>query len=147
MVWVGEKIAPGGLTVNPIRGTANVNEYSARYSVLDHEFYMPAEEHLAAQSQSNRQGRDAVITGPQATETLRAIAALSDEAYDLYTELLNETADDDNPNPRNRRHTHARTFRGIVSWLIPFSSCRLLSAGSLPVIERIRVSLAAVRHF
>jgi len=73
--------------------TANVNEYSARYSVLDREFYMPAEEHLAAQSKSNRQGRDAVIAGPQAAETLRAIAALSDDAYDLYTKLLNETAD------------------------------------------------------
>ncbi len=77
--------------------TANVNEYSARYSVLDHEFYMPAEEHLAAQSKSNRQGRDALITGSQAMETLRAIAALSDQAYDLYTKLLNETADDDSP--------------------------------------------------
>ncbi len=73
--------------------TANVNEYSARYSVLDREFYMPAEEHLAAQSMSNRQGRDQVITGPQAVETLRAIAALSDEAYDVYQKLLNETAD------------------------------------------------------
>ncbi len=77
--------------------TANVNEYSARYSVLDHEFYMPAEEHLAAQSKSNRQGRDTLITGSQAMETLRAIAALSDQAYDLYTKLLNETADDDSP--------------------------------------------------
>src|SRR5262245_62225975 len=37
--------------------TANVNEYSARYSVLDDEFYVPAPEHLAAQSQVNRQGR------------------------------------------------------------------------------------------
>ena len=30
--------------------TANVNEYSARYSILDREFYIPAPEHLAAQS-------------------------------------------------------------------------------------------------
>ena len=37
--------------------TANVNEYSARYSVLDREFYIPSPEHLAAQSVSNRQGR------------------------------------------------------------------------------------------
>ena len=73
--------------------TANVNEYSARYSVLDHEFYIPADDHLAAQSKSNRQGRADVITGPQAAEMLRAIAALSDEAYELYTKLLNETAD------------------------------------------------------
>ena len=37
--------------------TANVNEYSARYSILDNEFYIPAPEHLAAQSAANRQGR------------------------------------------------------------------------------------------
>src|SRR5215475_7147589 len=37
--------------------TANVNEYSARYSILDNEFYVPAAEHLAAQSPANRQRR------------------------------------------------------------------------------------------
>ena len=37
--------------------TANVNEYSARYSMLDREFYIPAPEHLAAQSDINNQGR------------------------------------------------------------------------------------------
>src|ERR1700734_637614 len=41
--------------------TANVNEYSARYSILDNEFYVPAPQHLAAQSQSNRQGRGDVV--------------------------------------------------------------------------------------
>ena len=41
--------------------TANVNEYSARYSVMDREFYIPAPEHLAAQARSNRQGRGEVL--------------------------------------------------------------------------------------
>ncbi len=72
--------------------TANVNEYSARYSILDHEFYVPADQHLAAQSQSNRQGRDEVLSGPQAEQTTRDIEALSDRAYELYEALLNETA-------------------------------------------------------
>ena len=36
--------------------TASVNEYSARYSVLDREFYLPDPTQLAAQSPSNRQG-------------------------------------------------------------------------------------------
>ena len=40
--------------------TANVNEYSARYSILDKEFYLPSQENLAAQSKINRQGRGAV---------------------------------------------------------------------------------------
>src|SRR5580700_5047508 len=46
--------------------TANVNEYSARYSILDREFYVPKPEHLAAQSKANRQGRDAVLAGKEA---------------------------------------------------------------------------------
>ncbi|HIF09982.1 MAG TPA: FAD-dependent thymidylate synthase, partial [Sneathiellales bacterium] len=46
--------------------TANVNEYSARYSILDNEFYVPAPDQLAAQSQANRQGRDMVLTGEEA---------------------------------------------------------------------------------
>src|SRR3954447_21779719 len=46
--------------------TANVNEYSARYSILDKEFYIPAPEQLAAQSSVNRQGRGAVLTGDEA---------------------------------------------------------------------------------
>ena len=41
--------------------TANVNEYSARYSILDKEFYLPDKENLAAQSVNNRQGRGEVI--------------------------------------------------------------------------------------
>ncbi len=46
--------------------TANVNEVSARYSILDREFYIPAPEHLAAQSEANRQGRGAVLEGAEA---------------------------------------------------------------------------------
>ena len=36
--------------------TANVNEYSARYSELSDDFYVPARTHLAGQSITNRQG-------------------------------------------------------------------------------------------
>src|SRR4029077_19113573 len=50
--------------------TANVNEYSARYSILDNEFYIPAPEQLAAQSRSNRQGRGDVLQGAEAARVL-----------------------------------------------------------------------------
>src|SRR5579862_3800266 len=50
--------------------TANVNEYSARYSILDKEFYIPTPEHLAAQSVSNRQGRGDALSGEEAAEVL-----------------------------------------------------------------------------
>src|SRR6201998_4473402 len=55
--------------------TANVNEYSARYSVLDNEFYVPAPEHLAAQASVNRQGRGEVIEGPAAQRVLDLLRA------------------------------------------------------------------------
>src|ERR1700689_4454733 len=73
--------------------TANVNEYSARYSILDREFYIPAPEQLAAQSLSNRQGRGDVLSGDEAAEVL---ALLRDDAarnYDHYAAMLNEDVD------------------------------------------------------
>jgi len=50
--------------------TANVNEYSARYSILDKEFYIPDPEHLAVQATTNRQGRGAVLEGEAAQRIL-----------------------------------------------------------------------------
>jgi thymidylate synthase (FAD) len=73
--------------------TANVNEYSARYSILDNEFYVPAPEHLAAQSQANRQGRGAVLEGAEAERVLRLLREDAARAYDHYAEMLNERED------------------------------------------------------
>src|SRR4051794_9473856 len=70
--------------------TANVNEYSARYSILDREFYIPAPEHLAAQSAINRQGRGDVLQGEEATEVLRLLRADAMQTYDHYAWMLNE---------------------------------------------------------
>jgi thymidylate synthase (FAD) len=70
--------------------TANVNEYSARYSILDREFYLPAAAQLAAQSRGNRQGRGEVL-GPQ--EARRVLDLLRDDAercHAHYVEMLNE---------------------------------------------------------
>jgi thymidylate synthase (FAD) len=70
--------------------TANVNEYSARYSILDREFYLPAPEHLAAQSASNRQGRGEVLTGDEAARVLDLLRDDATRSYDHYVEMLNE---------------------------------------------------------
>ena len=71
--------------------TANVNEYSARYSILDREFYVPAPEHLAAQCSANRQGRGEVLAGEEAARVLRRCCKKDAErAYEHYMELLNE---------------------------------------------------------
>jgi thymidylate synthase (FAD) len=70
--------------------TANVNEYSARYSILDNEFYVPQPEHLATQATTNRQGRGAVIEGEAARRVLDLLRGEAERAYAGYTELLNE---------------------------------------------------------
>jgi thymidylate synthase (FAD) len=74
--------------------TANVNEYSARYSVMDREFYIPAPEHLAAQSATNRQGRGDVLEGDEAAAVLDMLRADASRAYDDYAWMLNEDGAD-----------------------------------------------------
>jgi thymidylate synthase (FAD) len=69
--------------------TANVNEYSARYSILDNEFYIPAPDQLAAQSKSNRQGRGDILTGKEAQRVLALLREDSERAYRGYAEMLN----------------------------------------------------------
>ena len=68
--------------------TANVNEYSARYSILDREFYIPAPEHLAAQSSVNNQGRGEVLEGEEAERVLRLLTDDAMRAYDHYEDML-----------------------------------------------------------
>src|ERR1700687_4703026 len=70
--------------------TANVNEYSARYSILDNEFYIPKAEHLAAQSKANRQGRDAVLAGKEAERVFNLLKKDAELVYEHYMEMLNE---------------------------------------------------------
>jgi thymidylate synthase (FAD) len=73
--------------------TANVNEYSARYSILDKEFYIPAKEQLSAQATNNRQGRGELITGKQADEVLKILKDDAIRTYDNYEKMLNERFD------------------------------------------------------
>ena len=70
--------------------TANVNEYSARYSILDREFYIPAPEQLAAQSTVNNQGRGEVLTGEEAARVLDLLKSDANRAYDHYEAMLSQ---------------------------------------------------------
>ncbi len=72
--------------------TANVNEYSARYSVLEDEFYVPRREDLAAQSSANRQGRGDVLGPDDAERVLRLLQDDARQTYDHYRQMLNEDA-------------------------------------------------------
>ncbi|MGL5720518.1 MAG: FAD-dependent thymidylate synthase [Alphaproteobacteria bacterium] len=71
--------------------TANVNEYSARYSIMDKEFYIPQPEHIAAQATHNRQGRGEILTPEQSAEVARLLRRDAEQAYDTYALLLNQT--------------------------------------------------------
>jgi thymidylate synthase (FAD) len=120
--------------------TANVNEYSARYSILDKEFYVPDRDfleahrtrrrrerqgykdepdmfpdrprHLAAQSSNNRQGRDEALPPEEAAEVLALIKAEASREYTIYTKLLNEDAEGNVLDPG--RHGLARELARMV---------------------------------
>lgn len=74
--------------------TASVNEYSARYSILGNEYYLPAKENIAAQSKTNRQGRDDTkVPDEYADEVLRILEDDAKRCHENYTYLLNEDSD------------------------------------------------------
>jgi thymidylate synthase (FAD) len=98
--------------------TASVNEYSARYSILDKEFYIPAPEHLAAQSVINRQGRGEILDGEEAADVLDLLRSDAERSYANYATMLNqgETAD---PNRRGLARELARmnlTLNTYTQW-------------------------------
>lgn len=68
--------------------TANVNEYSARYSILDREFYIPEPDKLAAQSVVNHQGRGDALQGEEAARVLEILKTDSNRAYDNYEAMI-----------------------------------------------------------
>ena len=70
--------------------TASVNEYSARYSVLEEEFYIPAPEQLAAQSTLNRQGRQEPVAGDEASRIMELLREDASRNYRNYVWMLNE---------------------------------------------------------
>ena len=73
--------------------TANVNEYSARYSILDKEFYIPSMENVAAQSTINNQGRGEVLTNDEAAEVISILKKDAEQTYANYEMLLNENSE------------------------------------------------------
>ena len=71
--------------------TASVNEYSARYSILGNEFYLPTESNLAAQSKINKQGRShEAVPKNVADKVLSILKGDSINCYQHYVEMMNE---------------------------------------------------------
>jgi thymidylate synthase (FAD) len=78
--------------------TANVNEYSARYSILDKEFYLPEPQNIAVQSTTNNQGRSNVLEPHQAQRVLDILREDALRCYDNYMDLLNVNEETQLPN-------------------------------------------------
>ena len=71
--------------------TASINEYSARYSILSKEFYLPDPSIIAAQSQINKQGREHNTIDAEGTQkVLDILKQDAERCYDNYRILLNE---------------------------------------------------------
>ncbi len=77
--------------------TANVNEYSARYSILDREFYVPGAEVIRSQSRTNRQGRGEQLSPREAARVQELLREDAERAYRHYEELLNEPPAGESP--------------------------------------------------
>ena len=73
--------------------TANVNEYSARYSILKDEFYTPTADYLAPQSQQNNQGRGGDLSQPEKAEILNILKDDAARCYENYEKMMNVTWD------------------------------------------------------
>ena len=70
--------------------TANVNEYSARYSIMDKDYYLPAPDQLAAQSIDNRQGRGEVLDQATAQQVLALLRQDAEQTFGHYELMLEE---------------------------------------------------------
>jgi thymidylate synthase (FAD) len=68
--------------------TANVNEYSARYSVVKDRFYRPSVEDVRQQSRTNRQGGEAPADVSTAEDFLRYLEATEAAQYAGYEKAL-----------------------------------------------------------
>jgi thymidylate synthase (FAD) len=70
--------------------TANVNEYSGRYSVIRDEFYVPEIEEIRTQSQINKQGRSDENISPELAKNIaKKIEDTQSKLYSEYEEFLN----------------------------------------------------------
>lgn len=76
--------------------TASLNEYSARYSILQDEFYIPDTESINVQSTNNKQGRGEKVSSEEAALVQEVFSKNAKRNYEDYLFLLN---DDGNGKP------------------------------------------------
>ena len=67
--------------------TANINEYSLRYSEARDEFYFPDPEHIQFQSALNKQGRSGEVPLELKQKVLDYFKEISERSFTMYQEL------------------------------------------------------------
>ncbi len=67
--------------------TANINEYSLRYSEARDEFYYPDPGHIQFQSALNKQGRSGNVPKELTDKVLKYFKEISERSFDMYKEL------------------------------------------------------------
>jgi len=70
--------------------TASLNEYSARYSVITDEFYIPEPQNLKPQSTTNKQGRAGELDDIQRQHVIDDMLGAWDHNYELYERHIND---------------------------------------------------------
>jgi thymidylate synthase (FAD) len=70
--------------------TANLNEYSGRYSEMSDEFYLPADDYMQPQSKTNKQGRAGTISDPIRKKIKILFQTIYSHAYATYKTLLGD---------------------------------------------------------
>lgn len=68
--------------------TANINEYSARYSVVEDEFYVPEMEQVGYQSTTNSQGRSHEVDPEMARDFQETLIRNNDSLYGTYSRFI-----------------------------------------------------------
>ena len=67
--------------------TANINEYSLRYSEARDEFYYPDPKHIQFQSALNKQGRMGEVTPELKQKVQDYFKEISERSFEIYSEL------------------------------------------------------------
>lgn len=67
---------------------SSTNEYSARYSIVDNEYYIPETNQIATQSLDNKQGRGEKVDSKLAGEIACVMKSTSEQQYKFYTKML-----------------------------------------------------------
>ena len=98
--------------------TANINEYSARYSVMKDEFYLPDFDHMAAQSQTNKQGRGGEI--PQGFKD--QIKMLLEHEYERTTNVYQDLLGNDKESPLFGSEEYPGLSRELARIVMPVAS-------------------------